>query len=218
MTLISAGIINATADTTTVDSFEDSDYDEYSVTSGSSSNFETIDESSVSFSAIDGSKIHHFIAGFGGTTQRLISTSGLPNYPTKGDRFECYLRSTGSNEASFLFGVTDDSNYYRFTVGWNADQVTLFNNDDGDETSIGFSGVTLPTDTWIRCEVTWDDGTLGGSDNDITVAVIDNSDDSTIATVGPVNDATHAAATGVGFDGNFHGGGQDSWIDNYQLL
>jgi hypothetical protein len=50
-------------------------------------------------------------------------------------------------------------------------------------------------------EITWDDGTLGGSDNDISVEVFD---DSGTSLAGPItaNDSTFSTEGGIGFGSN----------------
>jgi hypothetical protein len=82
-------------------------------------------------------------------------------------------------------------------------RVRLRKVDGGTETPLAATDIgttDLADQTWYSLRVTWDDGTLGGSDNDITVTLVQAPAGSatTLATVGPINDATYAGNEGVG--------------------
>jgi hypothetical protein len=137
---------------------------------------------------------------------------GLSNYFPKGTeaRLLFWSEDTDSAKRKMLFGVPDPADadncyvaeFYRDRGG--TDRVLrLRERSGGSESPLGATTIgtsDLADKTWYSLRVTWDDGTLGGSDNDITVTLVQAPAGSatTLATVGPINDATYAGNEGVG--------------------
>jgi hypothetical protein len=190
-----------------IDSFEDQDLSEYTG--------ETADYSfSTSPTPQDGSYILS-----GDTNGRILSQSGLDNYFAKGNRARGYLHLDLDIRAYFYFGVADgNSNYFTY-IDSNNDQAVINKTTDANGVEgLAFTNVTPPTGDWIEVTVTWDDGTLGGADNDITVEYVDTTDGSTITTLS-ANDADHATATGIGFRRrNNATSSDDCHFDDWYLL
>jgi hypothetical protein len=203
---------------TIVDSFEDGDIDEYTAASGALSDWAVVDESNLSFSAWDGSKVLEITSDSG--PSELISTSGLDNYFGKGAVAEAFVRATfdDASEVGPLFGVADANNYYQVELKFSTDELSLDSVSSGSSSNLAYNGSlsALPDGSWVKIKLTWDDGTLGGSDNDITVDIIDPSDGSTYGSVS-ANNSDHASQTGVGWFAQFVDPGNTIWFDKYWL-
>lgn len=157
----------------------------------------------------------------------VTSTSGLYNYPAKGNTFQWKIRAavdsadTGAAQVGGMFGVTDASNYYSARYEFIDDDFILFK-ETGGTTSILASDVTATdggyTDgTVLTVEVTWDDGTLGGNDNDITAKLMSDDKQTTHATVS-ASDSDHATKTGVGVRTFSDAAAQEPTADAYRIL
>jgi len=202
MTLVSAGIINDAGGSAIIDSYEDGDLSEYTYwNEDSTSEFVVTDASNLSFPAVDGSNVLE-VADSGSVSYIYsLPGDGLDNYFSKGNTATFYMRqeSTTDNRVSFLFGVEDEQNSYWATLQWNRFYGAKIEVQDssGSTTLANNSNHDLNASTWYELEVTWDDGTLGGSDNDITLNVSEGIDGPTVMTLS-VNDSTHAGNSGVG--------------------
>lgn len=110
---------------------------------------------------------------------QINSSSGLPEYPAKGKQFEFFTHSdaVGSGVSNNLnlslsFGREDSSNEYYAWVDYRRNDVKLRSRSGGGAPSDVFTiDGALSANTWMRHKVIWDDGTLGGSNNDITIEV-----------------------------------------------
>lgn len=178
-----------------IDSFEDGDISEYS---GATADFTVSDQANVTPNAIDGSMLLESLS-----QGEINSTSGLANYFSKGEIAHVYCYGAGlvtNAKTSYTFWGSSDtaldgySLQFRESAGAN---VRLLEWTSGTAGALDTANPTLADDTWYRFEITWDDGSLGGVDNDITVDIYDDTE-TLIATVSG-NDATHATNTGIGF-------------------
>jgi len=208
MTILSAGIINRVVGDT-IDSFEDGNTNEYTFDDTDGSEYNIVDESSVSFSAIDGSKMLEVgLSSSGGTVTYMYSNpgDGLDNYFAKGQEITVYVRQVDNlnrSDIRIAFGMTDSGDYYAADIQWdaffalrvlkreNSSTVDLANN----------SAYDLKIDQWYEVVITWDDGTLGGSDNDITISIREGVGGNEVLS-STVNDSTFANVSGIGFLGD----------------
>lgn len=192
--------IVSTTTGTIIDSFERTSLDHYT---GDTGGFQISDESNVTPNSIDGTRLLECTSG----VSEINSTSGLNNYFAKGEVAHAYVYGanlvTNGASAFTYFGSsgTELDGYaidIRESTGGN---VRLIEWSSGSSNILDTADPTLSDDTWYRIEITWDDGSLGGSDNDITAEVYDHGASSLIATV-TGNDSTHATNTGIGFRSN----------------
>lgn len=183
---------------TIVDSFEDQDKAEYDVGDASAWN---VDQTFAS----DGSYgLTHTGAA---QSKDLISTSGLDAYPSQGSEFHIDHEwtyggaSANSHQMRYYFAYNDGSNHYMIQEIHNDGNLEIWRDiGSGYERIASSFDANYPENTKIRTEVVWDDGTLGGSQGDITVTLIDTSDGSQIDTLS-ANDTNHTSG-GMGFNSN----------------
>lgn len=127
---------------------------------------------------------------------------GLSEYFSKGQEwsFYVYVRSGMATGAfGIYFGARDrDSAYATQWDGVNDDRIESYVrvNDTG-QSFIGRSG-TMVENEWVEITVKWDDGTLGGADNDITVTWT-RLDTKAVIAEHTGNDATFDTESGIGF-------------------
>lgn len=189
-------ILDGSSDTTTIDDFEDADIVEYS---GDTGNF-TVDSQLVETGS-------YALRTTTNWRQNIRSTSGLPNYPQKGQVFEWYTAvgsiTGGWQRLYFQFGMqstTGDNEYYvRHNIETN--EIVILRSDAGSNATLNSAatGLSPSADTWIRNEITWDDGTLGGSDGDITY-LIENTGTGNTASVTTNNTLYSSGGVGFGSD------------------
>jgi len=198
--------------TTTIDSFEDENITEYSGDTGS---FTTTNESTLSWGAPDGSIVVEKPAS-AGNFNRIYSTpgDGLNSYFPKGNIGRCHVRADANCEHRTLFGVEDFNDYYIAEVKYNTGIAIKKRTGGTLSTPTSDTSVDPTPGTTGEVEIVWDDGTLGGSDNDITVRYIEGG-----SQLGPdltTNDPDHATAEGVGFT-SASADSDTLWWDNYRL-
>ena len=192
----------------TVESFESGNLDAWT---DDTDQFTIEDESNLSFDAIDGSNVVQSTED----NAQIYSDSGLDNYPSKGTVSEVYFRYDSAVEVRAYFGYdrsVDEG--YMTAMDATADSLLLFRYDNGSAAFLESVNVYTSADTWYKIVITWDDGTLGGSDNDITVGV-EEASGSALDSLS-VNDGTYPNQTGVGLrqDENT---GPVLTIDNWQI-
>lgn len=200
----------------TVDSYEDGDIGEYS---GDTSVFSVVDESNLSFAAIDGSKV---LEAASGSTGEIYSTSGLANYFPKGAISDLYLRLGSSFDSAFRiwFALADTDNFYMVNIV-AGDEHKLFVNDAGTFSSLASDATDPVLGEWVRVRLVRDDGTLGGSDNDLVVQVFTDDTgngayDNRIVNI-TANDSTHTTADGIGV--RQHASPADNaWVDDWTVI
>ena len=161
-----------------------------------------------------------------GGYEKITSSSGLANYPAKGDSFQWKVKSGASNgdsgysQMEFLFGLTDADNWYGVRYEFVQDDFLLAKEVNGTRTELNYdtsaTGDSYTAGDVLLIEVTWDDGTQGGSDNDLTATLKSEDGSTTYATL-TANDSDHAAATGAGVQSSMGSAGQEPLIDAIQL-
>lgn len=195
--LLSAGIINR-IEAVTIDNFDDGLDSGWS---GDTTEFAT-DTSTVWEGA--GSAT----TSTANTLVDIYSTSGLPNYFPKGNVQSVFslAQAIGASGPTYQvwFGLSDTQNYYLAELAYDTGDIRLVRVEPdgsggtaGTEIASATAAFSPTSGTWYELRVTWDDGTLGGADNDITVDYRDAAADSSLATLSG-NDSTHATNTGVG--------------------
>lgn len=195
-----------------IDSFEDQDLSEY----GSSSGVSIVDEANLSFDASDGSFVLENTPSDGFARITSQPGDGLANYFSKGDVAKCAVRTDAAeNLCRVLFGVGGGGNRYLAEYRPGDTNFELSKVVDGTLTTIAIdSSVSYSLDTWGTITITWDDGSLGGSDNDITLEYDEGG--STISTIS-ANDSAHATNEGIGFEFTSGRSNATFWADWYRL-
>jgi hypothetical protein len=190
--------VSSGSSVTLIDSWDDQNIAEYgAVTVGTFAYDSTLIVSGAGVSlTVDGADNDGFA--------RIVSTSGLANYPAKGSIHNVYHRTDAAAAARTLFGCAgDDANRYMAEIDIEDDALELRSLEAGTDSNLAFTSTSFATGTWYRVRIIWDDGTLGGNDNDITVEVYDHGTGTTPAAGTLVdsvatNDDTHATQTGWG--------------------
>ena len=192
----------ATESRSLLDSYEDQDLSEYS---GDTGEFSITAESNLAFSARDGSYV---LENPGPDFDDIYSTTITA---AKGTTINGWVRGTASASQSVCFGLgTDTNDCYEARVSIDGNNIVL--RDRADSTTLAADyGPGVSADTWYRIEVVWDDGTLGGADNDLTMRVFDASGTQQGSTLS-ANDSTHATEDGIGIIAN-GGSSWTAWID-----
>ena len=139
--------------TTVVDSFEDTDLSEYTGA--------TADYTAGTTHAYDGTAGLEATTGFPG---ELLSTSGLPAYPSAGDtiRFNVIFDALTDGLVDFGFGVQDTDNHYLVRVRPQQNRFQLYQVSGGAYTAFDGTDVTYTTGTWYEPVIDWLPG--GGID------------------------------------------------------
>lgn len=194
---------------TIVDSFEDQDLTEYTGMEASDDG-----KSFVQSPVFDGTYALE-ITSF---ESLAYSTSGLNAYPSKGQKFNFYIRvDTSNGRPQQIFGLEDSSNYYLVDLDYPDGSFRLKKNDGGSlSTLTEDTNVSYTLGQWYKVHVEWDDGTLGGSDNDIRVDLVDTTGPSTDSSLSN-NDSSHANSDGVGLIAKEHGTDCKQYFDYWHI-
>lgn len=144
----------------------------------------------------------------------IESTSGLNAYPSKGTKWTVFVLCTVDPSDNMfsrtLFGLIDNSNAFQVQVGWHNDTFGISSRGGGSLSESTTASSALSSNTWHRIEVTWDDGTLGGSDNDITAELFEEDSETALASVSG-NESEYADETGIGYDCDLRENGIICW-------
>jgi len=147
------------------------------------------------------------------TTANLISTSGLQNYPAKGDVISCYVRDAGAGRPQIRFGLQDANNFYGAEVLTDLPRIDIKKNGSGISSSANLS---LSSNAWYEIEVEWHDGSGSQPDNTIVVTLYDvDSSGNRTGTKDSVSttDSDNASNTGIGFRKGNNDGSKVIWDD-----
>lgn len=214
--ILTAGIINA-SEISLIDSFEDGDISEYS---GDTGNASVTDETNLSFSAIDGSKVVEVTGGF----NEIASNpgDGLNDYLSKGQQATWWHRQDAAFDSNSGFTVrvdpNDADNHIRLRFNHNNNDMKIRDNYAG--TNIASVNVTLSGDTWYKGVVSLGDGStdFGGSigvlnDDDIYYQLFDSGGTELNAVSG--NTTNGATNEGIGWK---NGNGSGSTYGDYAYV
>lgn len=201
-----------------VESFEGTD--PLAAYTGDTGLFSVVDAANLNVAAKDGTYV---LASNDGTTGEIYTAHAdgtLSQYFHKGHRahvWVCYS-NTPNYEIRVNFGYESPSENYliRIIPGTSSFEA-------GSETSSGYTAFgnpslsqSLATETWYRIEITWDDGTLGGQNNEITVRLL-TEDGTELAAVNGVN-ADHAEQGGIAFRSWNSGTGDRIFWDDFRIV
>ncbi|ADQ68442.1 hypothetical protein C499_08722 [Halogeometricum borinquense DSM 11551] len=127
----------------TVDGFEDGDLSEYTQTTG-----DTV-QSSMVWSG------DYAVEMDPSVDEDLVSTSGLPKYPSAGDTisFRTYHDGSGGGWA-FNFGK-DSNNYYRVRHGYTVQDIRIIKVVNGTSTTLRDKDIGTPSGEWVRGKIEW---------------------------------------------------------------
>jgi len=191
-----------------IDNFEDGNILEYT---GSTGFFTTTTNNPVEGTT---SLIHPSTATV--ATRSIISTSGLDNYPSAGDKFEVKTRAStyGDNQQYICFFAS--SNMVPFESGdgyflifeYNVTKFRLVVQTNGSASFLASTSVSFTNGETYTTEV---DTTTGGS-----FAVTLKDSGGTVATLS-ASDLTHSSG-GFGFAGGDFGANVDMYYDDAKIL
>lgn len=174
---------------TVVDDFDDGNLSEYTILTGSAS------------TATSPTYFGSYSLKIDGTDTEMISTTGLPSYPTAGDRFRYRLRvANGASQVNLSYGVQSHDTCYLVQIDFGSNSLALIHMDNGTKTTLAESnsGFTLSEDAWFRIEIDWCDN------GDHTVCLHTDSEDRLVQISG--SDSSIASG-GIGYDAYLSGGG-----------
>lgn len=207
----------------TIDSWEDSNYtDDYtSYTGGFGFDGTYVADGSVALYKDGGTNSNTF--------NRIVSNSGLPNYPSKGSIHNAYVRVSDTANVQYrqLFGAgTGDDDRYMAVIDFADGALELRRHTASSDTLLAFANEGVSAGTFYRVRVLWSDGSsrFSTGDDTITVELYDHGTGSTPTETGTfldsvsATDATHATNTGwgvylIGVDS----AGQEAWMDHAYL-
>lgn len=137
---------------TLIDSFEDGGITEYTGDTGS-------------FSVVSTDSVHldNSLESSTTTADEINSTSGLENYPERGDTFTFWIKTTNlaldAARIGMNFGLVDANNHFQVRMNYGDSKVILQEIDGGtvtvDESSPPASN--LSNNQWDKMRVVWDD-------------------------------------------------------------
>jgi len=139
---------------------------------------------------------------------------GLANYIEKGTVHEWYWNLDGNNgQPYWIVGADGQNEWLHVTADGKNNTMAIRTFIAGSFGSYNTNGVTPPSSGWFKNELTWDDGTLGGSDDDFRWEMYDTSG-SSLGTI-TLNDSTFASNKGHGF---WHSSNGPSYIDAIKII
>jgi hypothetical protein len=190
--------VGARPTTAVIDSFEDQDMTDW--TDASSFTFTNDTPSGGGSVCLD-------VDGY--SKMKSEPGAGLDNYFPKGDVAYFYIKwdTTVRDFPEVRFGLSSDDECYAVT--FDSSGVVLEDYTGGSATTLASASESWAVNQWYEIRVTRDDGTLGGSDNDIDVDIREGAGGTSVATLS-ANDSTHASSEGVGIFNNFAGSGSES--------
>ena len=133
-----------------------------------------------------------------GAGQEIISTSGLSDYPQRGDVFSCLIMATDSRGGpEVIFGASDVDNFYDVRTEPGSDNIRLAVTEGGSRTTLDSASPSLDVGEVYDVGITWSEN------NDIDVSLYDWDETefergSALASLS-ANDDTHASESGIGF-------------------
>lgn len=149
-----------------------------------------------------------------------LAGNGLGAYPQKGDIFKLYVRVTSATAGNnrIKYGAADTDNCYHIEVDYGNDRFRLLKDVSGSVDTVfgSVTGVGFSTDTWYEVELTWDDGSLGGTEDDMTVSLADMSSDTGLGSA-TGNDSDYASEGGVIASAWVGNAGEDKFVDYWHI-
>lgn len=189
---------------TIVDDFEDQDITEYAGDTGNCTVVSSpVQNGSYALEASTGSD----------TTVIISSTTGLNAYPSQGDTFRVWVRTSTANALhAVMFGTQSESastNRYQTGLNQHQGEFELAKADSNGFTELAAATQSYSDDTWYEIEVAW------GTDDSITATLYDSAG-SQLNQVS-ATDATFTSG-GVGFLHNPGTGGSTTNYDYWRIV
>lgn len=212
------GLHNEATLTKWVDEFEDGDFSEYDTSDNTSDFFIT------SAAAYEG---NYGLEFSGDEHAGIYSFSGLDNYPEIGQRFRFYWNGSWTGTPAIWrtywavssSGTWTGSPDYGYRYDHGHDQQTIQKRSGGSTFGLASTSFVPTQGEWYYTTVTWDDGTLGGNQGDISTVTRRASDDVQVVSLGPVNDQDSGIPNtggGIGFWSNLYL--SPAYWDNFYIL
>jgi len=131
----------------------------------------------------------------------IYSFSGLNAYFADGETGYFHIYNDTSNSTAtmrVIYAAGDSSNWHTSVIDFDDGFVRAKKSSGGtfgyiDQTSLS----STPVKTWIELKIERQDGSSGGTDNDLVTTVRDMENDTVLGTV-TKNDSEHQANTGIG--------------------
>lgn len=197
-------------DITVVDDFEAGIYDDQGQSLADIYNGDLADFTrSTTAPVIQGS--YSLKAPAGPTSPNVTSTSGLPNYPQKGDVFSCYVRDGGSARPVLQFGLSSPSDCYAAVVNTDFPRIDIYKNGGYEESGFNLS---LSANTWYEIVVEWHDGAGSEPEDTIVFSLYEVDNNGTrggLKESVDFQDSAHSAQTGIGFRKRSGDGSKITW-------
>jgi len=196
--------VSAQSGRTVIDDFEDGDFSEYTP----DPNNPDVDMSGVT---VNSNQVHSGSSSLeiDAVEAEFISQpgDGLNYYPSAGDTFSVWFRTTGgANQTNFTYGVQDHENRYFLRFEVPNDKILLARADSNPTTIIdsNSTGFSLSEDAWYEAEIDW------ASDGTHTATIFD-ANGAQVAQVSGT-DSTWTSG-GIGFDAYLYASGETVWYD-----
>ena len=139
------------------------------------------------------------LKGVTGDTGRMVSTSGLDNYPAKGESSSCLTRPGDGGIVRVGFGAADIDNYYLLRL--QSDEFFIEKRDDASPSTLASSSVSITETDFHELFWEWHDGSGSEPDNEI-VAELYAIDQSTGERTDPDNPIQTLSVNDSDFDNN----------------
>lgn len=187
-----------------IDNFDDQSLSEYTGDTGSYS-FDT--------STVDQGDASLTISGSTASDQNIQSSSGLDNYPSRGDiwRYKVRINNTSITRANLMFFTTDAGNTYTVAVepGTGDFQINVWTSSSVDVVAADTT-VTYSTGVWYEVEV----DTSDTANNTIAAKLIDDAGNTDADISG--TDSTYDTGD-VGWQYNGGDASHQAWFDNARI-
>lgn len=187
-----------------VDDFEDQDLTEYSGDTGSFSF--TSDTSKVT----EGT---YALNDTGSTSHLITSSSGLDNYPSRGDKWraDVYIGNGGNERLQLIFHRQDSNNYYWAFLEADDGTLKLRKTESGSSSDLASTTFSYSGSTIYQVEV----DTTDTAGHDIVLTLYDEGGSQLTSITG--NDSTLDSG-GIGYNHNASATPAESALDNWRIL
>jgi len=192
----------------TVDNYEAAIYEDQSRSLSDLYNGDTGIATRQQTTVIDGDTTLE-LAGSAGV---IVSTSGLPNYPTLGDNVRCRMRANvADTNYNFKIGAADTSNWYAVEIAGKTDEFRVSEFDSGNFTELDATSFSPSADESYDALL---ETTSGG---DLT-ATLEDSTGTQVAQTATVNVGSFFG-DGIGFEWIENiDSGDAAFFDNYRIV
>lgn len=128
------------------------------------------------YPTVEGNYALHGVVQSGGNRDEIISQEGdgLDNYPTQGDEFGAWIRSTTTSDlrTGYLFGTQSTDDYYIARIVFdstNGSEIEIATREAGTFASKETAAVSVSANTWYDLQTHWE------TDDTLTVTLYDDT-------------------------------------------